>query len=297
MTTFIEKLAVRLGLIPDDWVEFEPRGWPAKRIRRRYDLVPTTCFNCESACGLLAYVDKETGEIRKFEGNPLHPASRGRLCAKGPATINQIKDPDRILYPLRRVGKRGEGKWEKISWHEAQHLFVGSPVRLCHLARLRSPQSRSRQRRVHPADLRASGVRALFQSARSANHRRQIVRSQAGGDGPAAVEHRVDGRLLAAHAAGNRGRRAAGHGPRDPAGRTVRRRLPQALGQLGRCSSTTTPDSRRNMRRKSAAFRPRRSWRWPAASVVRDIVSRRTTGAALPAPIGAAGRLRGACTF
>ncbi len=142
MTTFIEKLAVRLGLIPDvppqptpggsgalasapppekwdDWVEFEPRGWPAKRIRRRYDLVPTTCFNCESACGLLAYVDKETGEIRKFEGNPLHPASRGRLCAKGPATINQIKDPDRILYPLRRVGKRGEGKWEKITWHEA----------------------------------------------------------------------------------------------------------------------------------------------------------------------------------
>ena len=79
-------------------------------------LVPTTCFNCESACGLLAYVDRDTMTVRKFEGNPLHPASRGRNCAKGPATITQINDPDRILYPLKRVGKRGEGRWAQVSW-------------------------------------------------------------------------------------------------------------------------------------------------------------------------------------
>ena len=64
----------------------------------------------------MSYVDKETGEVRKFEGNPYHPASRGRNCAKGPATINQIKDPDRILHPMRRIGKRGAGKWERVSW-------------------------------------------------------------------------------------------------------------------------------------------------------------------------------------
>ena len=64
-------------------------------------LVPTTCFNCESACGLLANVDQETLEVRKLEGNPEHPGSRGRNCAKGPATLNQMRDPDRILYPLR----------------------------------------------------------------------------------------------------------------------------------------------------------------------------------------------------
>jgi anaerobic selenocysteine-containing dehydrogenase len=103
----------------DDWVEIEPGGWPARRTEKHYQLIPTTCFNCESACGLVAYIDKETQTIRKFEGNPLHPASRGRLCAKGPATINQINDPDRILHPLRRVGARGEGKWEKIGWQEA----------------------------------------------------------------------------------------------------------------------------------------------------------------------------------
>src|SRR4051794_6914163 len=145
--SFIERWAVSLGLIPetpsykdssvspslishprpetwDDVVEIDPHRWPRHREEHHYRLVPTTCFNCESACGLLAYVDKDTYEIRKFEGNPLHPASRGRLCAKGPATINQINDPDRILYPMKRVGKRGDGNWERIDWKEAIDMIA-----------------------------------------------------------------------------------------------------------------------------------------------------------------------------
>jgi anaerobic selenocysteine-containing dehydrogenase len=102
----------------DDWVELDSRSWP-DRSERHYLLVPTTCFNCESACGLLAYVDRDTLTIRKLEGNPEHPGSRGRNCAKGPATINQVTDPDRVLYPLRRVGARGAGGWERVSWDEA----------------------------------------------------------------------------------------------------------------------------------------------------------------------------------
>jgi anaerobic selenocysteine-containing dehydrogenase len=102
----------------DDWVELDSRSWP-RRVERRSMLVPTTCFNCESACGLLAYVDRDTLQVRKFEGNPEHPGSRGRNCAKGPATINQVTDPDRILHPLRRAGARGEGRWERVSWDEA----------------------------------------------------------------------------------------------------------------------------------------------------------------------------------
>ena len=102
----------------DHWVEHDARSWPEAR-EHHYSLIPTSCFNCESACGLLAYVDHETGTIRKFEGNPLHPGSRGRNCAKGPATLNQIEDPDRILYPLKRVGGRGEGGWERVSWDDA----------------------------------------------------------------------------------------------------------------------------------------------------------------------------------
>ena len=101
----------------DDWVEYDPKAWPRK-VPRRYTLVPTVCFNCESACGLLGYVDKETLNIQKFEGNPAHPGSRGRNCAKGPATLNQVTDPERIKYPLRRVGPRGGGRWERVTWDE-----------------------------------------------------------------------------------------------------------------------------------------------------------------------------------
>lgn len=108
----------------DDFVDYDPKSWPKKK-KKHYSIVPTTCFNCESACGLLAYVDKEDGSIRKFEGNPYHPGSRGKNCAKGPATINQIKDTDRILYPLKRTGKRGEGNWKRVSWDEVLDDIAG----------------------------------------------------------------------------------------------------------------------------------------------------------------------------
>ena len=110
-----------------DWTGLDAASWP-DRVERNYTLVPTTCFNCEAACGLLAYVDNESGEIAKFEGNPEHPASRGRNCAKGPATLNQVDDPERILYPLRRVGERGGGGWERISWDVALDE-IGSRIR------------------------------------------------------------------------------------------------------------------------------------------------------------------------
>ena len=108
----------------DDWQEFDPVAWP-KKVPRRYELIPTICFNCEAACGLLAYVDKDTLKIQKFEGNPVHPGSRGRNCAKGPATLNQVQDPERILYPMRRQGPRGGGQWQRVTWDEALDDIAG----------------------------------------------------------------------------------------------------------------------------------------------------------------------------
>ncbi len=102
----------------DDHVELDAKAHP-RRVEHHYTLVPTTCFNCESGCGLLAYVDHEDLSIRKLEGNPAHPGSRGRNCAKGPATVNQLDDPERILHPQRRVGPRGGGQWEDVSWDQA----------------------------------------------------------------------------------------------------------------------------------------------------------------------------------
>jgi len=108
----------------EDWEEYDPVAWPRK-VKRRYSLIPTICFNCEAGCGLLAYVDRETLQIQKFEGNPVHPGSRGRNCAKGPATLNQVTDPERIRYPLRRVGPRGGGRWERVTWDQALDDIAG----------------------------------------------------------------------------------------------------------------------------------------------------------------------------
>jgi len=123
MTNYPGPSGIHLEAFPprekwDDWTELDSRAWP-KRVHKHYMLVPTTCFNCESACGLLAYVDKETLEVRKYEGNPEHPGSRGRNCAKGPATLNQANDPDRILHPLKRTATRGANQWKRVTWDEA----------------------------------------------------------------------------------------------------------------------------------------------------------------------------------
>jgi thiosulfate reductase/polysulfide reductase chain A len=79
--------------------------------------IPINCHVCNIQDGAIAYV--ENGRVVKLEGNPEHVSTRGRLCAKGNSGMWYSYDPDRILYPLRRVGARGEGKWKRITWDEA----------------------------------------------------------------------------------------------------------------------------------------------------------------------------------
>ncbi|WP_217126743.1 molybdopterin-dependent oxidoreductase [Hydrogenophilus thiooxidans] len=79
--------------------------------------IPYTCHVCNIQDGAIAYV--ENGRIVKLEGNPEHVSTRGRLCAKGNAGMWYTYNPDRVLYPLKRVGARGEGKWKRITWEEA----------------------------------------------------------------------------------------------------------------------------------------------------------------------------------
>src|SRR3984885_15351687 len=142
--TFYQRASrVQLAAFPpkEPWPEravLASRAWP-RREKQHYQLVPTTCFNYESACGLLAYIDKETGQIRKFEGNPEHPGSRGRNFAKGPATLNQVTDPDRILYPMKRAGERGSGQWERVSWDDVLDTLA---------ARIRTAIEEQRQNQI-----------------------------------------------------------------------------------------------------------------------------------------------------
>ena len=79
--------------------------------------VRTVCQGCHCACGVFAVV--EEGKVVKIEGDPNHPMNEGSLCPKGISAMQFLYHPDRLLYPLKRKGKRGEGKWERISKDEA----------------------------------------------------------------------------------------------------------------------------------------------------------------------------------
>jgi anaerobic selenocysteine-containing dehydrogenase len=68
-------------------------------------------------CGCQIYV--QDGKVTRVEGDPNHPQNQGRLCAKGLAIPQYMYHPDRVTTPLKRVGARGEGKWQEISWDEA----------------------------------------------------------------------------------------------------------------------------------------------------------------------------------
>ncbi len=85
--------------------------------------VPYTCLACNIEDGGVAYV--ENGRIVKLEGNMDHPNTRGKLCAKGNSGYLHVYDPDRIMTPLLRTGKRGEGKWKRISYAEAATILAG----------------------------------------------------------------------------------------------------------------------------------------------------------------------------
>ena len=80
----------------------------------------SACDMCFNKCGLIARV--EDGVVKKLDPNPKFLKSRGMLCARGNAGIDQVYDPDRLKYPPLRVGERGEGKWQRIPWDEAIEL-------------------------------------------------------------------------------------------------------------------------------------------------------------------------------
>jgi anaerobic selenocysteine-containing dehydrogenase len=87
-------------------------------------IVKTYCARMDhGGCGILAHV--ESGKITKIEGDPDSPISKGYICAKGLAQIERLNHPDRLIYPMKRMGKKGDGKWKRISWDEALNNISG----------------------------------------------------------------------------------------------------------------------------------------------------------------------------
>jgi hypothetical protein len=80
-------------------------------------IIKTACRACIANCGVIATV--KNGRVIKVKGNPEDPMSKGSMCAKGLSGVQALYHPSRNKYPLKRVGKRGENKWKRISWDEA----------------------------------------------------------------------------------------------------------------------------------------------------------------------------------
>lgn len=87
-------------------------------LEQQNGVFPSVCsLDCPDQCGLL--VHKQEGKIVKIEGDPNHPVTKGAICNKVRHMTHRIYDPKRLQYPLKRVGAKGEGTFERITWEEA----------------------------------------------------------------------------------------------------------------------------------------------------------------------------------
>lgn len=77
---------------------------------------------CVNKC--TAYASVEDGIVKKLDPNPHFPKSKNMLCARGDAGIHALYDPDRLKYPLIRIGKKGEGKFKRATWDEAYNAIL-----------------------------------------------------------------------------------------------------------------------------------------------------------------------------
>ncbi|MFH1091303.1 MAG: molybdopterin-dependent oxidoreductase [Pseudomonadota bacterium] len=80
-------------------------------------IVRSACRGCHGVCQVLIHLDGD--RVVKVTGDPDSPTSQGYICPKGAAAPDLLYHPDRVLYPLRRAGKRKENRWERITWDEA----------------------------------------------------------------------------------------------------------------------------------------------------------------------------------
>ncbi len=83
----------------------------------------TVCpLDCPDACSMIATL--ENGEITRVDGDPEHPFTQGFLCKKTRTYHHRVQSSERVMFPQHRVGKKGEGKFERISWDAAWQTLV-----------------------------------------------------------------------------------------------------------------------------------------------------------------------------
>jgi thiosulfate reductase/polysulfide reductase chain A len=81
--------------------------------------IPTVCYQCKAECAIIARI--KDGKLVEVRGNPRDNA---KACVKGMSGVSLEYSPDRVLYPMKRVGERGEGKFKRITWDEANKTIL-----------------------------------------------------------------------------------------------------------------------------------------------------------------------------
>ena len=84
------------------------------------------CNICSAGCPIDAYV--EEGTLVSVEGSRDLPGQSGGLCSKGAASRQYVYNKDRILYPMKRIGKKGSGEFGRISWTESSTCFQSAAM-------------------------------------------------------------------------------------------------------------------------------------------------------------------------
>ena len=86
-------------------------------LTHRRQLKVVCPHDCPDTCGMT--VDVEGGRAVAIGGDPEHPFTQGFLCEKVNQYLDRVYSPERLLHPMRRVGQKGEGRFERIGWDEA----------------------------------------------------------------------------------------------------------------------------------------------------------------------------------
>ena len=89
-----------------------------------YNTCPRDCYD---TCSILTTV--ENGRAVKLRGNPKHPITQGFLCWKIQNALKFVYSPQRLQYPLKRVGKKGNDDFQRISWNEAYQEITNQFLR------------------------------------------------------------------------------------------------------------------------------------------------------------------------
>ena len=93
-------------------------------------IVKSTCRMCHGVCGVLVHI--KDNRVVKVSGDPDCPTSLGYTCAKGRASPELLYHPDRLKFPLKRAGAKGENKWQRISWEEALDTIASEFLKVKH---------------------------------------------------------------------------------------------------------------------------------------------------------------------